>query len=86
MSKSPDFAADETDSYCVNQVRQFVADMESLTDLVNISDYTLSEQLDIEILKLEEMITCLEQLELQLDNRRQHQSFTFTPNEIIYQV
>ena len=86
MSKSPDFVADETDSYCINQVRQFVEDMESLTDLVDIEDYSLSEQLDIEIHKLEEMIACLELLECQIDSRRHRQSILVTSNEIIYQV
>lgn len=70
MTMSPDFA-DEIDPPGVKKEGQYEDCVESNRDIANILECSLPEQLDIEILKLEKMITCLEEMERQLECRRQ---------------
>ena len=67
------------DAYClgVKKAGQFVDDAEAIRDMVNNSDCSLSEQLDIEMHKIEEMIRCLEHLERQFEIQRKSNQTIF---------
>ena len=62
--------ADENVSAGIKKAGQIMDDTTYSGGSVNMWNYSLSEQLDIEILKIENMISCLERLERQLEVRQ----------------
>ena len=74
--------ADGNVSIGIRKAGQIMDDTEFSGGRVNMWDYSLSEQLDIEILKIEDMISCLERLERQLE-MRQSQAITFKESQVL---
>ena len=73
MSKGMTMSSAATDEACrlgVKKAGQLEYDAEPIRDMVNMSDYSLSEQLDLEMSKIEEMIRCLEQMERQFEQQK----------------
>ena len=66
--------ADEIDSTSVKTEKHSADGAEMSEDLVNISEYSLFEQLDYQLLKIEQMLCCLELLERQLQTKKSQQT------------